>query len=435
MSHPIRELSKDLPLSPGVYLFLNAKQEIIYIGKAIKLKNRVQSYANTTTLNAAKRAMVEEVNSLKVYPCDSEIEALILEAQLIKKYDPRYNVLLKDDKSYAYLAWTKEEFPRLFVTYQSYLDKHAQDLHYLGPFINSDSLRQTLRILRKIFPYRSCKTLPKTPCLYYKLGLCDAPCTKLITKSQYQEQMNHIIRFMKGQKGQVLKMLQDKMVRLSESQQFERAAEVRDQINALNNVALHKGVIKTTAAKKSGHMKDLKERLGMDKLPKRIEGYDSSHFHGDKAVVSMVVFENGLAKKADYRRFKIKDAPDGGDDFYNLSQALTRRFQRTDWPIPDLILIDGGRGQLTQAIEAQKAGLTQYRSIPIVSLAKQLEEIYFPYSAEPLLLPRSSKALQLLQSVRDESHRFAVTYHRKLREEMPMKELRKKFKKASAKKE
>ncbi len=424
MSHIIKDLSKDLPLSPGVYLFSNKNNEIIYIGKALKLKHRVQSYANSTTLNAAKRAMVDEVHDLNVYPCDSEIEALILESQLIKKYNPRYNVLLKDDKSYAYLAWTKEEFPRLFVTYQSYLDKHTQDLHYLGPFISSDSLRQTLRILRKIFPYRSCKNMPKNPCLYHKLGLCDAPCTQLISKIQYNEQVNHIIRFMKGQKGQVIKQLQATMLNLAENQQFERAAEVRDQIQALHNVALHKGVIKTEAAKKSSHMKDLQKRLSLDKLPKRIEGYDSSHFHGDQAVVSMVVFENGLAKKSDYRRFKIKEAPEGGDDFYNLSQALTRRFQRTDWPIPDLILIDGGKGQLTQAIEAQKKGLIQYRSIPIVSLAKRLEEIYFPTNPTPLLLPQSSKALQLLQSVRDESHRFAVTYHRKLREEMPMKKIR-----------
>ncbi len=417
MTKHIQKQLQELPNTPGVYQFRDKDGTVIYVGKAIRLRTRVQSYfrENNASLNSAKRAMVKEIRDIAILSCDSEIEALILEANLIKKYDPKYNVLLKDDKSYAYLAWTKEDFPRLFVTYQSYLDNHTSDVHYLGPFINADALRQTLRILRKIFPYRSCKKLPKTPCIYYKLGRCNAPCVGLIAKERYHYNLQKIIDFMKGNKQGVVKQLTLEMQEQAQAQNFERAAEIRDQITALEKVALHKGVIKTTRSKKISYMQELQSVLNLDKLPKRIEGYDSSHFHGNQAVVSMVVFEHGRPNKSEYRRFKIKNPPDGGNDFYNLYQALSRRFARTDWPVPDLILIDGGRGQLTQALRAQSEGLIQYQSIPIISLAKKLEEIYIPSEPNPILIPRNSRALQLLQQVRDESHRFAVTYHRTLR--------------------
>jgi excinuclease ABC subunit C len=400
-------------------MFKNKDNEIIYIGKAVRLKDRVSSYGNHTSLDAAKKAMVREINDIKIYPCDSEIEALILEAQLIKKYSPRFNVLLKDDKSYAYLAWTKEPFPRLFVTYQSYIDKHDKELCYLGPFVNADSLRASLRILRKIFPYRSCKSLPSTPCIYYKLNLCNAPCIQNIEVDKYRRNLDNIIQFMKGNKKNVIRSLIKLMNNLSANQEFEKAAQVRNQIQALENVMLHSGIIKTQNARNQNHMKDLQKELSLDKLPKRIEGFDSSHFHGDKAVVSMVVFENGLPNKTFYRRFRIQNPPNGGDDFYNLHQALTRRFHRSDWPIPDLIIIDGGKGQLKQALDAQNNGLIQFKSIPIISLAKQEEEIFIPDKKESIRLNKTSKALHLVQSVRDESHRFAITYHRTLRDVLP----------------
>lgn len=417
MTDHISSLITELPSSPGVYLFFNHDHEIIYIGKAVKLKARVSSYfRQSNTLDGAKRAMVAEITDLQIYPCDSEIEALILEAQLIKKYNPRYNILLKDDKSYAYLAWTKEDFPRLFVAHQTYIDTHKDQIHYLGPFINSDALRQTLRILRKIFPYRSCKTMPTRPCIYYRLNRCPAPCVGLIEKVEYKRNLDHIISFMKGHKQQVISQLKSQMNTYAQYQQFERAAEVRDQIQSLETVALHKGVIKTTRAKKSSYMQELQSVLNLDKLPKRIEGYDSSHFQGNNPVVSMVVFYNGQPQKKEYRRFKVRLPPEGGDDFYNLYQALSRRFARSDWPIPDLILIDGGKGQLSQAKKAQQEGLLQYKAIPIISLAKKQEEVYLPDQDEPILIPKHNRGLQLLQQVRDESHRFAVTYHRHLRD-------------------
>lgn len=420
MNQSIQDTLKELPSISGVYFFYNIENTVIYIGKAINLRSRIQSYfRQNASLNSAKRAMVKEIDHIEIKACDSEIEALILESHIIKKYNPKYNVLLKDDKSYAYLAWTKEDFPRIFVTHHTYLQNHQDTLNYLGPFVNGDALRKTLRVLRRTFPYRSCKTLPKKPCIYYKLGKCEAPCIQNIDSMTYRSHLNMIIDIMKGKTKKLIKDLSLQMHSYSAQQQFEKALEVRDQIDALNKVALHKGIIQSQKSKKIEYIKELQQILNLDQIPKRIEGYDSSHFHGDKAVVSMVVFENGKIKSDAYRKFKIKQPPEGGDDFYNLNQALSRRFQHSDWPIPDLILIDGGKGQLSKVKEAQAQGKLEYQSIPIISLAKRLEEIYIPNRNTPILLPKSSKALQLLQQIRDESHRFAVTYHRKLRDRLP----------------
>lgn len=416
----ISTLIKNIPSIPGVYIFFNKENKIIYIGKAINLKNRVNSYfRDKSSLNSAKIAMVKEVFNIEIKPCDGEIEALILESNLIKKYNPKYNVLLKDDKSYAYLVWTKEDFPRIFVAHKTYLDTHLDKLHSLGPFISTDALRKTLKILRKHFPYRSCKNMPKSPCIYYKLGKCDAPCIQNIDKITYKNNLDTIIDIMKGKSKIIIKKLYIQMQSYAKLEKFEQAIEIKKQIEALEKVSLHKGIIQTNKSYKHKYLEELQIILKLDKLPKRIEGYDSSHFHGDKAVVSMVVFENGKPNKSQYRKFRIKKPPEGGDDFYNLNQALTRRLKRTDWPIPDLILIDGGKGQLSTVLKVQQRGNIEFKSIPIISLAKRLEEIYLPNKDKPILLPKSSKAVQILQQVRDEAHRFAITYHRQLRDKIP----------------
>lgn len=416
----ITSILKDIPTIAGVYMFLNSDGNIIYIGKAVNLKNRVSSYFRfNNSLNSAKIAMVREVANIEIKPCDGEIEALILESNLIKKYNPKYNVLLKDDKSYSYLVWTKEDFPRIFVAHKTYIDIHTHQLEYLGPFVSGESLRKTLKILRRHFPYRSCKTMPKTPCIYYKLGKCDAPCIQNINKISYRDNLNTIIDIMKGKSRSILKKLNIQMQSYAQLQKFEQALEIKHQIEALQKVSLHKGIIQSSKSYKYKYLEELQSVLKLDKTPKRIEGYDSSHFHGDKAVVSMVVFENAKPAKDQYRKFRINQPPEGGDDFYNLNQALTRRFKRKDWPIPDLILIDGGKGQLSTVIKVQQKGNIEFKSIPIISLAKRLEEIYIPDSDTPILLPKSAKSLQILQQVRDEAHRFAVTYHRKLRDKLP----------------
>jgi excinuclease ABC subunit C len=420
MNHNLSSIISSIPNIAGVYIFYNQENKIIYIGKAIDLKKRVNSYfRSSNSLNSAKRAMVREVTNIEIKPCDGEIEALILESNLIKKYNPKYNVLLKDDKSYSYLVWTKEDFPRIFVAHKNYIDKHPDKLEYLGPFVSGESLRKTLKILRKHFPYRSCKTMPKKPCIYYKLGKCEAPCIQNISKIEYQDNLSTIIDIMKGKSKNILKKLYIQMQSYAKLQKFEQALEIKQQIEALEKVSLHKGIIQSSKSYKHKYIEELQNLLKLDKLPKRIEGYDSSHFHGDKAVVSMVVFENGKPAKDQYRKFRIQLPPEGGDDFYNLNQALTRRFKRTDWPIPDLILIDGGKGQLSTVLRVQQKGNIEFKSIPIISLAKRLEEIYMPDRDKPILLPKSAKSLQILQQVRDEAHRFAVTYHRKLRDKLP----------------
>jgi excinuclease ABC subunit C len=420
MSLDFSSTIKSIPNISGVYIFYNKDKKAIYIGKAIDLKKRVASYfQSNNSLNSAKRAMVREINNIEIKPCDGEIEALILESNLIKKYNPKYNVLLKDDKSYAYLVWTKEDFPRIFVAHKTYLDNNLSKLNYLGPFVSGESLRKTLKILRKHFPYRSCKTMPKNPCIYYKLGKCDAPCIKNITQIEYQNNISTILDIMRGKSKNILKKLYIQMQSYAKLQNFEQAQEIKNQIEALEKVSLHKGIIQSNKSYKHKYIEDLQNILKLDKLPKRIEGYDSSHFHGDKAVVSMVVFENGKPNKSQYRKFRIKLPPEGGDDFYNLNQALTRRFKRTDWPIPDLILIDGGKGQLSTAINVQKQGNIEFKAIPIISLAKRLEEIYIPNQDNSVLLSKHSKALQILQQIRDEAHRFAVSYHRNLRDKLP----------------
>jgi len=418
MTSYLKEKISNLPRTPGTYLFENADGEVIYVGKASNLRSRVRSYFQNShdTHNSAKRAMIADIADVTVYECQSEIEALILESQLIKKYDTKYNVLLRDDKSYAYVAFTKEDFPRVFVTHQTELEAKPDAYEYLGPFISADSLRQTLRILRKIFPYRSCKTMPKVPCVYYTINRCSAPCAGLIAKMEYQDTLRKIKDFLKGHKQQLLTELREKMNWYAEHQQFERAAELRDELEALQNVSLHKGVIRQSQNTSMHAVRDLQNVLGLDKLPNRIEGYDSSHLHGKQATVSMVVAENGRMKRSEYRSFKIRGAPPEGDDYYNLNHALRRRFNHRDWKTPDLILIDGGKGQRSAALEAQKAAPhPEYQSIPIISLAKQEEEVFVPGREEPLFIPQPSRALKLLQRVRDEAHRFAVQYHQKLR--------------------
>jgi excinuclease ABC subunit C len=420
MNIALDKIITNIPHLAGVYLFYNKENKIIYIGKAIDLKKRVSSYFRVnSSLNSAKRAMLKDIYNIEIKPCDGEIEALILESNLIKKYNPRYNVLLKDDKSYAYLVWTKEDFPRIFITHKTYLDNNIDNLNYLGPFVSGDALRKTLKILRKHFPYRSCKTMPSRPCIYYKLGKCDAPCIQNINKLEYQDSLSTIIGIMKGKSKNILTKLHIQMQSYAKLQKFEQAQEIKNQIEALEKVSLHKGIIQSNRSYKQKYLDELQSILKLDKLPKRIEGYDSSHFHGDKAVVSMVVFENGKPNKSQYRKFRINKPPEGGDDFYNLNQALTRRFKRTDWPIPDLILIDGGKGQLSTALKVQQKGNIEFKSIPIISLAKRLEEIYLPNQDKSILLSRHSKALQILQQVRDEAHRFAVNYHRNLRDKLP----------------
>ncbi len=545
-----------LPSKTGVYLMKDSRGKVIYVGKAINLKNRVRSYFNEGHKTVKEMAMVPHIKSVDTIVTDSEVEALILENNLIKKYRPKYNVNLKDDKSYPYLKVTTEEtFPRLIISRQ--LSKQGR---YFGPYPNAGAARETIRLLRKLFPVRTCKgTKPKNrhnrPCLNYYINRCLAPCSEKVSSESYREMIDKIIAVLEGKEGGLLSELQKQMDQAASAMDFERAAEYRDQKQALEKIrekqkivsdrredhdiiAIHaegdrgcaqiyyirggklmgrnnfimatgKGDqtdILTSFLKQyydsaqvipkeilvshpikdqpvieewlyhkrggkvqikvpqrgdkyqlmnmamtnarlelendtlaelnqekqrkliEGALKELALKLGLSELPYRIEGYDISHTQGQGTVGSMVVFEGGEPVNREYRKFKIRTVHQP-DDYQAMAEMLERRLLRAQKEqkdrqqddsvdlkfavLPDLIVIDGGKGQLSRALQVLKE--TGFDHIPMIALAKREEEIYVPNQGEPLRLPAHSEALKLIQRLRDEAHRFAVTYHRTTR--------------------
>ena len=546
----INEQLKQLPANPGVYLMKNAGGNIIYVGKASNLSNRVRSYFQPSVkLEPKTQQQVAEVTELELFITKSEFEALILENNLIKRYRPFYNIRLKDDKGYPYIRINlNEDWPTVSFT-RSMIDDGA---HYFGPFTSPWSVKQTLKVLEGIFRFRTCEKpitgTDKRPCLKYHLGHCLAPCTGFITKEEYKEAIKQIVLFLEGKREKVIREFEHEMKSSSEALNYERAARLRDRIGAIKNVIEGQKI----AAKVSGNedviafvtekdqayvqvffvrsgkligresfvltgtnaeepkqimtsfvkqyydsaanippllllqypiddndairgwlklkrdgpveisiprrgskkelvqivvqnaeqglkqmkvkqfaapavlesaLKEIQEKLGLPRLPERIEGYDISNIQGKEAVGSMVVFENGRAKPSHYRRFRIKSVPEA-NDYAMLHEVLSRRFKRmtADKPeldsketwgiLPDLVLIDGGKGQLNAAHAAMKE--SGAGTLPIASLAKENEEIFIPGCNSPVVLPRNSPALQLIQRVRDESHRFAVAYFTKV---------------------
>lgn len=450
---------KGLPQAPGVYKMKDAKGKIIYIGKATSLRDRVSSYWSRPHDSRIEQ-LVAEIKDIDYQVTPTVIEALVLEANLIKKYLPKYNVKLRDDKSFLYLGITKEDFPRLVllrgveieaairrgktpenagVNRRSARRLPASTKQLFGPYTSASSLRAALDILRKIFPYRSCETMPKRPCLFYQIKRCPAPCIGKISKKDYNYIIRQISLFFQGKKNRIIKNLELRMKNLANKEEFEAAGEIKRQIFALE------------------HIRDVAIITQDDILPARkekkdtwlnvfgrIEGYDISNTGGEQAVGSMVVFENGRAKKSDYRKFGIKTVV-GANDIAMLREVLERRFRRIknqepclpagrsgikdskihdskflihnfhSWPRPDLILIDGGRGQVNAAEEV----LRNYRlSIPVIGIAKGItrkkdEFIYSKFGKwGPELQMVASNQANLLKQVRDEAHRFAISFHR-----------------------
>jgi len=541
----IQELLKQLPSKPGVYLMRNAKGSILYVGKAVNLRNRVRSYfTSPDKLTPKTRIMVEQINDFEYFVVSSEQEALILELNLIKRYWPPYNILLKDDKTFPFLKVKfNEEWPRLHITRKVEEDGS----HYFGPFASVNSLRQTLDVLKKIFPLRTCTQPIKInknarPCLKYHMGHCLAPCTGKVSRGEYDQVLAQLILFLEGKHEVVTRSLTKKMENASNALDFELAARFRDQLQAVKDViegqsiamkvkgdqdavafaedkdqacvqvfmirkgkligresftlkgtqhedpqqimtsfikqyysasayipkliltqypildieiiqnwltekkklkvgiesprggkkkqlidivaenarqALEQLKIKQLAspATLSEALIEIQKELNLSHLPSRIEGYDISNIQGQDAVGSMVVFEDGKPKNSHYRRFKIKTI-EGANDYAMLQEMLKRRFKRTEsedsasstWSIlPDLILIDGGKGQLNAALEILRE--TGMDSLAIAGLAKENEELFIPGRSDPLVLPKSSNGLKLLQRLRDEAHRFAITYY------------------------
>lgn len=515
---------ENLPKKPGVYIMRDANDEIIYIGKAKNLINRVRSYFREKLDRPKTQILMSHFDSLEYIVTNSEKEALILEATLIKKHRPRYNVQLKDDKRYPYVKITNEKYPRLIITRN--ITKNGI---YYGPFTDVTSVKKTVKFLKSLFKIRTCRNMDG-PCLNSQIDLCYAPCSGEISKEEYDEIINKIDLFFQGKYSVIVKNLKKEMAEAAENEQFEKAAVLRDQITSieeimekqfvdlvdddldqdviaiapndnevvviimpirngkivgrddflmsgsqyesnseilfafiqqyygfnrhipkqillnepiddtelleewLSDLRSNKVYIKVpmkgvklrlvNMAQKNAeiikHQKkamensliELKKYLKLDKLPRIIEGYDISNISGKFAVGSKVSFKDAKPNKKKYKRFKIETP--GPNDFAMMKELLTRRLKMIDTDEePDLIVIDGGKGQLGMACEVLDE--LNLAHIPIIGLAKEFEEIYIPNSKRPIIIPKNNKALHLLQQVRDESHRFAITYHRKLR--------------------
>lgn len=552
MNEKLKESLKLLPSLPGCYIYYNSDNEIIYIGKAKILKRRVKSYFNRKHHDSVKvNVLVSQIDHLEYIITNSEVEALILESHLIKKHKPKYNILLKDDKKYPYFLITDEDFPRILIVRKR--NMNMQKGRYYGPYTNIRAMHSTLDFLKKIFPLKQCKT-PKfktRPCLYYHIGKCLAPCQNLVTSEEYKSLVHQAELFLSGKQSELMKHLMAQIQKYSDSEQFEKAARLRDsyfdlqktlekqkvvyentklnedvislqyedgilaivimmiregrlidkkdftyeveqddkteffatffkeyyntlslefpdrivsnELESVGDKALYEEWLNIISGKKvkisygkSAQGKELqsladknakvildnakitkmskirddfnqigsylKEKLKLNNFPHRIECFDISHIQGTNTVASMVTFINGLSKKSEYKKFKVKSAEGKPDDFKSMKEVLTRRLSRlgeVGWDKPDLIIIDGGKGQLSSVMEVVKSlGIT---GIDFVSLAEKQEEVFLPKTSSSIMLPRDSSALFLFQRIRDEAHRFAITYHRNLRSKNSLK--------------
>ncbi|MGM0438364.1 MAG: excinuclease ABC subunit UvrC [Bacillota bacterium] len=535
---------KELPDKPGVYQMKDETGDIIYVGKAKSLRKRVRSYFRKANHTFKTKIMIDHIDDFDYIVTDTEVEAYILEANLIKKYQPKFNIRLKDDKSYPYIkVTTNEDFPRVFKTRVVKNDGNK----YFGPFADVNAIYKTINVLKDLFSLRSCKREIKEgetydrPCLNYHIDKCHGPCIGEISKKDYNELVDKVIMFLSGRQTELIDRIEKKMYEASDNNDFEAAAKYRDQMEALKEVTRQQKVMSASTKdqdimaveqgeedqacvqlllvrngrlmgqehfilegvaeenvtqimgsflqqyyeqapqipdevllnteidsaellaerlrQKKGRkvkvqkpdrgekkrliemaqrnarqnlkkeeirekyrkkqteqaIKELQAELEMENPPEHIEGFDISNIQGRDSVASLVVFKGGTPSKQDYRRFKIKTV-EGADDFASMQEVIERRYSRLleeDKKLPDLILIDGGKGQLSAAYEIlKKLGL---KDQPVIGLAKKEEEIFQPERSEAIIISHRSPALQLLQRVRDEAHRFAVSYHRKLR--------------------
>lgn len=405
---------KTLPQQPGVYFHKDSSGKIIYIGKAANLKNRVSSYFQTSRHRDPKTAvLVANIAMTDWITVDSEVEALFLESEFIKRYKPQYNIELRDDKHWLYVRLSNETYPVL-----SYVRRPLDDgASYYGPFSDGYSVRQALRYLRKAFPYVTHAIMPKRGCLQFHLGLCPGPEEDAITPAAYAKTIRQLKLYLSGQHTKLAGQLEKDMARAAKKKQFEDAGQLRDKLRLLHSFKRQMifGDNEAFDLRNDQALVGLADRLNLKGLPRRIEAYDISHMQGSDNVASMVVFTDGVPNKDEYRRFKMRLK--GNDDFGHMREVMRRRFSGTNltkWPKPDLLLIDGGKGQLAAALGVlDELGI----QIPAIGLAKRYEEIIRRQDPgfEVIILPHSSHVLQLLQRVRDEAHRFAVTYHSLLR--------------------
>jgi len=463
----------NIPESPGCYEFFDGAGEIIYAGKAVNLKSRVLSYwQKGSGLTPAKERMVGEIARVKWITVESEVEAFLLEANLIKKYQPKYNILFRDDKRFSYIkVSTEEEWPRIYSTRT--IDKSGR---YFGPFTSGLAVRETLKIIRRIWPYRTCKNLPKRACLYYHVGKCAGMCEEKISRKDYLDYIKQAIKFLEGKKKDIVRNLKTEIRNLErEIKSIDKASLATDEgvvriglENKLNllkfrleNIerVLDMSRVLSIGEKYANDVVELAKILSLPKRPERIEGYDISNIFGKEAVGSMVVFSGGEPDRNEYRKFKIKangarfaGLKAKGGDIKMLEEVLVRRFKHSvnsrlgeigknagiekeikknrqssivnrkfdSWPLPDLVIIDGGKAQLNVAVRILKK---HKLDIPVIAVSKgeglrsaiAPDKLFFAGEKTPLELPLASPALHLLKRVRDEAHRFAIGYHRLLR--------------------
>ncbi len=424
---PPAEKVKTFPPTPGVYLMKDAQGVVLYVGKAKNLRNRASHYFTGAAVDDPRTSdLVKLIADIDFVQTDTEVDALLLEARLVKDIQPRFNVELKDDKTFPYLQIRiREDFPRVEFTRKP----RRKGVKLYGPFTSARSLRQAMQVLQRIFQFRTCSLDIKEddsrwrwfrPCLLHSIRQCTAPCNFRVTKEDYRKQIRALRMVLEGKKERLIKEMEKEMQEASAAMLFERAARLRDDIAALRKLAQRGEVDRDPQPevfpidpKKGLH--GLRKVLGLEKTPRTIEGVDIAHLHGEDTVASLVSFIDGLPFKPGYRRYKIQTVQ-GVDDFASIREVVTRRFRRLSDDnelFPDILLIDGGKGQLNAAREAFAA--LNLEPPTLISLAKREEEIYRPGADEPLRLSRHSAALRLLQYVRDEAHRFAQHYHHILR--------------------
>lgn len=422
-----QEKVRSFPTTAGVYLMKDAQGRVIYIGKAVNLKSRASSYfTQAAAVDRRTAELVTEIADIDFLDTETEVDALLLEARLIKDIRPRFNSELKDDKTFPYLEiTTREDFPRVEFT----RTPQSKGTKLYGPFTNAKQLRGTITVLQKIFRFRNCsldiedgdeKWRWFRPCLLHSINQCTAPCNLRISKEDYRKDINKLKLFLDGKKDRLLNEMKKEMQAASEGKLYEKAARLRDEIQLLDSINL-RGNLEDHAQPevfyidpKKG-MQGLKKVFQLPELPRRIEGVDIAHLQGGETVASLVQFIDGLPFKHGYKRFKIRTVK-GIDDFASIREVVSRRIGRLHQEgesFPDILLIDGGKGQLSAAMSAMhELGVEPPFTI---SLAKREEEVFVPGETEPRRLSRHSYGLRLLQYVRDESHRFAQHYHHLLR--------------------
>ncbi|HEY2837674.1 MAG TPA: excinuclease ABC subunit UvrC [Pirellulales bacterium] len=418
---------RQFPTTPGVYLMKDAAGVVIYVGKAVNLRSRAGSYFLKAAAEDHRTAeLCREIADVDFLEADSEVDALLVESRLIKDVQPKFNRDLKDDKSFPYLEiFIREDFPRVEFT----REPSERGTKLYGPFANAGSLRGAIQVLQKIFKFRTCsldidegdeKWRWFRPCLLHSIQQCTAPCNLRISKEEYRRDIARLRMFLEGKKTSLLKEMRAEMKAAADERRFEKAARLRDEIHALETLD-RRGELDTHVQPevfyidpKKG-LAGLKKVLKLDETPRTIEGVDIAHLGGGETVASLVQFIDGLPFKPGYKRFKIRGVT-GIDDFASIHEVVARRFKRLSDEgeiFPDVLLVDGGRGQLNAALAAFTA--LEIQPPTVISLAKREEEIYVGDLPAPLRLSRHSYALRLLQYVRDEAHRFAQHYHHILR--------------------